>query len=100
MNAEKHLNTNTMKTKLNYLFTAHFGRIILGIIIAVIGGTLSENGIIGSLFAPPKYDFFLWVMIAGFSLVGFEAVLLFVYGLIINPIKKLKKKKKNDPNNN
>lgn len=83
-----------MKSKLLYLFKAHFGRIILGMILVVAGGSFSQNGIFGSLWEVPAFDIPFFVMMAGWALVLFESALLMVYGIIINPIRAWKEKNK------
>lgn len=82
---------NKIKSAFTYLFKAHFGRIILGALLFVFGGSLSHNGLL-DVVPNISIDPFFWVMMIGLAIVGFEAFLLFLYGWILNPYKKLKEK--------
>ena len=80
-----------IKTALIYLVKANMGRIILGALLTAIGGSLSNNGVLG---VQTNNDIFFWVMIAGLVLIGVHVLIMMIYGWIINPIRERKNKKK------
>jgi len=89
-----------MKEKLKriivQLFATHLGRILVGAILIVIGGSMSPLGIIGENIYNVDEGIFWWVLFyIGMVLIVGESLLLITFGLIINPIRGIIRKIKN-----
>ena len=76
--------------KIKFLFVTHLGRIILGLAMMVIFGSLANDGFLGVY---TENDIFSWLMVAGILLCSVEVVIMMAYAWIINPIRESKKNK-------
>jgi hypothetical protein len=69
--------------KIKLLFTTHYGRMLLGFILAVVGGLVAQN-------TEDKFEIGFWTMILGLSILLVYFFIMFIYG-VKNEIKDLKK---------
>lgn len=81
-----------IKDKLLWLVSTHFGRIIMGAILAIVGGILSPYGTIE--FLSTDYDFFTYMATAGMIIIGAYVLIMIAHAWIINPIRMLINKRK------
>jgi hypothetical protein len=78
------------------MFLTHLGRITFGGILFCIGFGMSHDGTIRMLFNmnydPEKVDIWFKVGMAGLAILMVYTVILFAYGLVINPIRGLRER--------
>jgi hypothetical protein len=68
------IKTNKMK-KIKLLFTTHYGRMLLGVIMAIIGGLFAQN-------TEDKFSIGFYTMILGISILLIYFIIMFVFGVI------------------
>ena len=77
------------------IFLSHLGRIVISIILFFIGGLMSPYGTIGEHLNYQRditvWDIIMWI---GIFVLIYEFLIFFVYGWIINPLKKRFKRNK------
>lgn len=87
-----------LKEKIKWLFITHLGRIVIGAILVVIGGSLSRDGVIGEAIRNPQnydnFDIFFWIMILGIMILLGYTIVMMAYAWVINPLRELKERKK------
>lgn len=76
----------SIKTRIIYMFSSHFGRLILASILIAIGGILGTDGL---LEIKSQEDFWNWVMYTGI-LVWIIYLVIGLYYSIKNAISDLK----------
>lgn len=69
--------------KIKLLFTSHYGRMLLGVILAVLGGLIAQN-------TEDKLDIGFWTMILGISILLIYFIIMFVFA-VINEIDSFNK---------
>lgn len=80
-----------IKKSLLWLVSTNLGRILMGAILAIVGGVLSPYGTIE--FLSTDYDFFTYMATTGMVIISAHVVVMIIYAWIINPIRMVINKK-------
>ena len=76
---------------IKWLFITHLGRIVFGLTLMVVFGSLSNYGFLGLYI---EHDPFTWVSSLGAAILVIETLIFIAHAWIINPIREYKEKKK------
>jgi hypothetical protein len=77
--------TKSVTKSVKYLFTAWYGRFILGAILTIVGGVLSPYGTID--FLSTDYEFFTYVATLGMLVIAVQILIMIAAAIYMAIIK-------------